>query len=49
MKRKIVLSLDGTERDALAALLQRERRDMRDQATLTISCEINDFDWRNLM
>lgn len=40
MKRKIVLSLDGAERAALATLSQRERRDMRDQAALIIRHEL---------
>ena len=40
MKRKIVLSLDGAEREALATLSQRERRDMRDQAALIIRREL---------
>ena len=40
MKRKIVLSLDGAEREALAVLSQRERRDMRDQAALIIRREL---------
>ena len=40
MKRKIVLSLDGAERAALATLSQRERRDMRDQAALIIRREL---------
>jgi hypothetical protein len=47
-KRKIFLSLNGAEREALVALSQRERRDMRDQATLTISYETTDCDWMNL-
>ena len=38
--RKIVISLDGAERNALAALAARERRDARAQAALLIRTEL---------
>ncbi|HEY4722527.1 MAG TPA: hypothetical protein VII92_11810 [Anaerolineae bacterium] len=34
--RKLVISLDGAERTALAMLAERERRDLRSQAALLI-------------
>ena len=48
-KRMIGIYLDGDERAALLYLAERERRDMRDQATLTISYEIIDCDWMNFV
>jgi len=38
--RKLVISLDGTERSALAELAQHERRDPRDQAALIIRADL---------
>ena len=38
--RKLVISLSGAERSALADLAERERRDLRDQAAVIIRCEL---------
>ena len=38
--RKLVISLDGDERDALVRLAERERRDPRAQAALMIRREL---------
>jgi hypothetical protein len=40
-KRMIGIYLDGDERVALLYLAERERRDMRNQATLTIVMKLS--------